>query len=110
MAEPARYYTVKSLAAHWGVDPSTVYRLISERRLGHIRIGATIRVRPDHVAAYEESQECPGQSEPQLDTTSSSSKADQSGTSAGQTKLVNLSAAALGRQIVPLPNNSWPRL
>lgn len=109
MAEPARYYTVKSLARHWEVDPSTVYRLISERRLGHIRIGATIRIRPDHVAAYEESQECQGQSEKRSDTTSNASEAVKSGTSAGQTTLVNLAAAALARRTNPQPSNSSPR-
>jgi excisionase family DNA binding protein len=46
-------FTVAQLAKHWGVGTSTVYDLCARRKLGHIRIGATIRIRPEDVEAYE---------------------------------------------------------
>lgn len=62
MAEPARYYTITTLAERWGVSPRTVRKLIKSGELPHIRIGALIRIRPDQAEAYEkqgEENECP---------------------------------------------------
>ena len=53
MAEPARYYTITTLAERWGVSPRTVRKLIKSGELPHIRIGALIRIRPDQAEAYE---------------------------------------------------------
>ena len=48
-----RAYSVPDVAKIWGVSKSTVYTLISEGRLSHIKVGTCIRVRPDHIEAYE---------------------------------------------------------
>ena len=56
MAEPACHYTVASLAEYWQVSTTHIYTLIQSGRLGHIRIGAAIRIRREDVAAYEAAQ------------------------------------------------------
>ena len=65
MAEPAKYYTIQTLAELWGVSPKTVRRLVNSGELPHIRIGTLIRIRPDQVDEYErnktEKQQCPDQ-------------------------------------------------
>ena len=53
MAEPARHYTVASLAEHWQVSTTHIYSLIQAGRLGHIRIGTAIRIRRQDVEAFE---------------------------------------------------------
>lgn len=53
MAEPAKYYTIQTLAELWGVSPKTVRRLVNSGELPHIRIGTLIRIRPDQVDEYE---------------------------------------------------------
>ena len=56
MAEPARYYTINTLAEVWGVSPRTVRKLVNTGELPHIKIGSLIRIRPDQVAEYEQSK------------------------------------------------------
>lgn len=56
MAEPARYYTINTLAEVWGVSPRTVRKLVNSGELPHIKIGSLIRIRPDQVAEYEQSK------------------------------------------------------
>ena len=53
MAEPARYYTIGTLAELWGVSDKTVRKLVNSGELPHIRIGNLIRIRPDQVEEYE---------------------------------------------------------
>ncbi|MBX9593285.1 MAG: helix-turn-helix domain-containing protein [Roseomonas sp.] len=53
MAEPARHFTVAGLATHWQVSTTHVYGLIQAGRLGHIRIGAAIRIRQIDIDAFE---------------------------------------------------------
>lgn len=48
--------TVHQVAARWACSDRHVYDLVSEGRLGHIRVGSLIRIRPADLAAYEESQ------------------------------------------------------
>ena len=56
MAEPARHFTVAALADYWQVSTTHIYTLIQSGRLGHIRIGAAIRIRREDVDAYEAAQ------------------------------------------------------
>lgn len=57
MAEPAKYYTIQTLAELWGVSSKTVRKLVNSGELPHIRIGTLIRIRPDQVEAYEKQKE-----------------------------------------------------
>ena len=54
MAEPARYLSMKDAAEKWQISRQQVYNLIKQGKLGCIRFGRTIRIRPDQIAAYEE--------------------------------------------------------
>ena len=56
MAEPARYYTINTLAELWGVSSKTVRKLVNSGELPHIKIGSLIRIRPDQVAEYEQNK------------------------------------------------------
>ena len=51
--------TVRQVAARWACSDRHVYDLISGGRLGHIRVGSLIRIRPADLEAYEESQRHP---------------------------------------------------
>jgi excisionase family DNA binding protein len=46
-------YTVKQVAAIWGVSPHTIYNLIDRRELSCIRIGRTVRIRDEDIQEYE---------------------------------------------------------
>ena len=65
MTEPARYYTINTLAELWGVSSRTVRKLVNAGELPHIRIGSLIRIRPDQVEEYErkktENEQCQDQ-------------------------------------------------
>ena len=52
MIEPA--LTVPQVAKHWGIAKNTVYKLVEDGKLTHIRFGRTIRIRPEHMREYEE--------------------------------------------------------
>lgn len=56
MAEPARYYTINTLAELWGVSSKTVRKLVNSGELPHIKIGSLIRIRPDQVTEYEQNK------------------------------------------------------
>jgi len=74
VTEPARHHTVASLAAHWQCSESHVYGLIARRELGHIRIGAAIRIRAEDVAAYEARRwHAPGSTAPTSDSSAAAS-------------------------------------
>lgn len=45
--------SVRQLAEHWQVSERHVYDLITQRKLGHLRIGSAIRIRREDVEAYE---------------------------------------------------------
>ncbi|MHB1953175.1 MAG: helix-turn-helix domain-containing protein [Sulfobacillus sp.] len=46
------FFTVRSLAKEWRVQPLTIYRLIRRGELPVVRIGRCIRLDPKMVAAY----------------------------------------------------------
>jgi excisionase family DNA binding protein len=46
-------YTVKQVAARWGVAAHTVYNLIASRSLSCVRIGRTVRLRQSDIEEYE---------------------------------------------------------
>jgi excisionase family DNA binding protein len=66
MPDPeARAFTVRGLAEHWQVSTTHVYNLIATGKLGHLRIGSAIRVRPEDVEAFEKtSWQGPGTNAP----------------------------------------------
>lgn len=43
-------YTVSEVAEYLQVSPSTVYRMIQDRRLSGVRVGHGIRFTPDNLA------------------------------------------------------------
>jgi len=45
-------WTVQELAEYLGVGPRFVYRLTSERRIRSVRVGRTVRFRPEDVTAW----------------------------------------------------------
>lgn len=49
-------YTPETLAERWEVSAATVRNLVREGALRAFRVGRQIRIRPDDVNAYEESQ------------------------------------------------------
>ena len=58
MAEPARHFTVKSLARYWSCSPSHVYGIISSGNLRRLLIGGAIRIPATYVEEYE-NRPCP---------------------------------------------------
>ncbi|TLU71477.1 helix-turn-helix domain-containing protein [Lichenicoccus roseus] len=52
MSEPYAY-SVPQLARIWGVSERTVYTLVSTGKLGHLRIGNSIRIKQSDRDAYE---------------------------------------------------------
>jgi len=48
-------WTASQLAEYLGVPHSFVYRLTHEHRIGFLRVGKTVRFRPEDVAAWLES-------------------------------------------------------
>jgi len=45
-------WTVQELAQYLGTGTRYVYRLTSERRIRSVRVGKTVRFRPEDVAAW----------------------------------------------------------
>ncbi len=54
MAVPARPFTPKTLAEHWGVNTQTVRRRIADGSLRAFRVGRDYRIPRAEVAAFEE--------------------------------------------------------
>ena len=99
MAEPAKYYTIQTLAELWGVSPKTVRRLVNSGELPHIRIGTLIRIRPDQVAEYEQSKtekQCQDQETTVYDLTSARSARL---TTSAITATAEVKGSLLGRRI-----------
>ena len=80
MADPARYYTARTLAAHWDVSRATVYREIERGNLECLHIGSIIRV--PHQAG-EEYERCRAAQETSPNTNSAVSPDEGTGTSLG---------------------------
>ena len=51
-----RAYTVPMVADMWGISKGKVYQMIERGELGCIRFGRSVRVRPEHIEAYEDEQ------------------------------------------------------
>ena len=49
-------FSVRQVADRWGCSGRTVYSLIAEGQLGHLRIGSSIRVSPADLQEYEARQ------------------------------------------------------
>ena len=49
-------FTPETLAERWEVSAATVRNLVRDGTLRAFRVGKQIRIRPDDVTAYEESQ------------------------------------------------------
>jgi excisionase family DNA binding protein len=46
------FYTVRTLAERLAVTPLTIYRMIDQGKLPAVRIGRSIRFRPEDVEAF----------------------------------------------------------
>lgn len=49
-----RFLTVPTVAEIWGVTTETIYRMIRNNKLPHMKIGSAIRVPVESVKAYEQ--------------------------------------------------------
>lgn len=99
MAEPAKYYTIQTLAELWGVSSKTVRRLVNSGELPHIKIGSLIRIRPDQVAEYEQNKtekQCQDQETTVYDLTSARSARL---TTSAITATAEVKGSLLGRRI-----------
>jgi len=47
-------FSVEQAAAYLNVSPRFIRRLVSERRIPHLKIGRLVRIRPDDLEAYAE--------------------------------------------------------
>jgi len=99
MAEPAKHFTVRSLAEHWNVAVETIYRLVNNAEIGVLRIGAAIRIPRIAVEAYEEAHfKCPEPNNNHRISSSDESTEEKTGTYAGQ-KIVGLDAFQRAQQM-----------
>ncbi|WP_428485991.1 helix-turn-helix domain-containing protein [Rhodopila sp.] len=46
-------FSVRQVAARWGVSDRHVYDLVAAKALGHLRIGSLIRIRLVDIESYE---------------------------------------------------------
>ena len=83
MAEPARHFTVRTLAARWDVDEETVRRLIKKRRLAYLKIGSATRIPLPAVRVYEKANLCPAEPDQSRNSNSGKSPDGDTGTSSG---------------------------
>ncbi|WP_428492137.1 helix-turn-helix domain-containing protein [Rhodopila sp.] len=49
-------FSVRQVAARWGVSGRHVYDLVASEAIGHLRIGGLIRIRIADIEEYEERQ------------------------------------------------------
>jgi excisionase family DNA binding protein len=52
VVEPKRFFTVDEVAANLRVSRMTVYRLVESTEIGSVRIGRSIRIPAQAMAAY----------------------------------------------------------
>ena len=74
-----RAYTVSMVADMWSVSEGMIYKLINSGELGCIRFGRCVRVRPEHIEAYENA----GCQQSALNAPQSTASLQASGTSSG---------------------------
>ena len=53
MSTNSPVFSVRQIAEHGQVSERYVYDLISQRKLGHLRVGSVLRIRRGDVEAYE---------------------------------------------------------
>lgn len=63
---PRPPFTPASLAARWGVSPSTIYSRINSGALPHFRLGSLYRIRHQDVLDYEHTHDVKGKPLPKL--------------------------------------------
>lgn len=96
--EITKRYTVAQAAKELGVSGSKIYKLINEREIGCIRIGATYRFKQEHIDAYiEQNEQVMICRKPQNSDSNSDEKKDH-GTYSGP-RLAKPDAQARGRQM-----------
>lgn len=54
---PRSVFSIRDAAAELGVSVSMLHRLIKERRLGHLKVGARTLITADHLAAFRRASE-----------------------------------------------------
>ena len=52
--DPSVVYSVAELAAHWRVEPSTIYGMIKSGKLAAFKCGVSYRITDKAVREYEE--------------------------------------------------------
>ncbi len=60
--------SVRAVAERLNVSQKTVYKLIDQRKLGSLKIGGAVRVRPDALEAFLTATERPVVEQPTSDT------------------------------------------
>ncbi len=66
---PARsVFSIRDAAAELGVSASMLHKLIKERRLGHLKVGARTLITAEHLAAFRQASEV-SETEVRLTTT-----------------------------------------
>ena len=56
MISPEPRWTMRQLQEHLGVGQTTAYGLVASSQIPHLRIGRSIRLRPEDVLAWEAGQ------------------------------------------------------
>jgi len=75
-ALPPKRLTYKQVAEHWGIDQSTVRRMVAEGQLPCIRIGHSVRIRPEDLLRYENEGPAPWPDEDAQTTDSANAAAE----------------------------------
>ena len=54
---PRSVFSIRDAAAELGVSVSMLHKLIKERRLGHLKVGARTLITAEHLAAFRQASE-----------------------------------------------------
>ncbi len=57
-------YSVRAAATELGVSVSMLHKLLKQRRLGHLKVGARTLITAEHLAQFREASEAPGPDRP----------------------------------------------
>ena len=58
--EDRSVYSVRAAATELGVSVSMLHKLLKQRRLGHLKVGARTLITAEHLAQFREASEVPG--------------------------------------------------
>ena len=81
-AEARSVYSVRAAASELGVSVSMLHKLLKQRRLGHLKVGARTLITAEHLEQFREASEVP------TPETAAKTSPDQALTVTGQTSSV----------------------